>query len=228
MIVYVDLEHDWLKENRPATWEQSLARRLRVKYRLEQLCGDLCLIVRYLHLSPVLLRGLQARVVVVSGCHTDFEHYSDESLAGLRAVFQEAAWPVLSLSGGFQLMAQAHGSEIGPMGALSAGEPDPYEGAYLPGMKQERGFMPVKIHTRHPLLDGLGQAPVFFQSHYWEVKSLASGFMPLAESQLSPVQAIAHAELPLYGVQFHPEDYDELHPAGCRVLENFLELGESL
>jgi len=48
VIVYVDLEHDRLRQF-PQQWERSLARRLKHKYRFEELSGDLCLIVRYPH-----------------------------------------------------------------------------------------------------------------------------------------------------------------------------------
>ena len=32
-----------------------------------------------------------------------------------------------------------------------------------------------------------------------------------------------HNERPLFGVQFHPELFDEEHPEGRKILENFLE-----
>lgn len=221
MIVYVDLEHDRLQQQ-PEEWEKSLARRLKHKYRFEEISGDLCLLVRYNRVNPDLLRELKVRAVIVSGCFTDFEHYSEESLTGLRAIYHEAAWPTLGLCAGHQLMAQAYGAEIGPLGPLSPGEPDPYAGAYVPGVKQERGFMPIRIlQSPHPLLAGLQPQPILFQAHYWEVKAPPAGFQVLAESDLSPVQAIAHRDRPLFGVQFHAEEYDEAHLDGRRVLENF-------
>jgi anthranilate/para-aminobenzoate synthase component II len=33
-----------------------------------------------------------------------------------------------------------------------------------------------------------------------------------------------HPALPLWGVQFHPEDWDAGHPDGRRVLQNFFEV----
>ncbi|MCA1557172.1 MAG: hypothetical protein LC731_01375 [Acidobacteria bacterium] len=33
-----------------------------------------------------------------------------------------------------------------------------------------------------------------------------------------------HTERPLFSVQFHPELFDEEHPHGRQVLENFLSL----
>ncbi|MFN8457325.1 MAG: hypothetical protein U0401_22155 [Anaerolineae bacterium] len=115
MLIYIDLEHDRLQQQ-PELWEKSLARRLKVKYRLEELSGQPCLIVRYYRVNPALLHELNVRAVVVSGCHTDFEHYSDDSLAGLRAIYLEAAQPLLGFCAGMQLLAQAYGAELGPLG----------------------------------------------------------------------------------------------------------------
>ena len=224
MIIYVDLEHERLKAE-PGLWEKSLTRRLNHKYRLEELSGDMCLIVRYDRLNPALLREFAppVRAVIISGCYTDFEHYSPESLAGLRAVYREAAWPTLGFCGGCQLLAQTYGAEIGPLGPLPGGVVNP-AAIFDPTMKEERGFMPVAIHTPHLLLEGLGQRPIFFQSHYWEVKAPPPGFQVLAESNLCQIQALVHTERPLFGVQFHPEEYDDAHPDGRKLLENFFRI----
>jgi GMP synthase-like glutamine amidotransferase len=222
MIVYVDLEHDRLRHLRPARWEASLAGRLTVKYRLEDISGEPCLIVRYPQVSPALLRAVGARAVLVSGCLTDFEHYASADLAGLRAVYEAAAWPTLGFCGGAQLMAQAYGADIGPLGPLEPG--GPIQNAFGRGMKQEHGFMPVTIQAEHPWLGGLGQAPEVFQNHYWEIKGAPAGFRVLAGSPLCEVQALAHERLPLFGTQFHPELYDDAHPAGRDLIGNFFRL----
>ena len=227
MFIYVDLEHERVKEIDPDAWTRSLADRLREKYRLEGIAGDSCLVVRYHDVDPDLAHRVRARAIIVSGCYTDFEHYSDEKLAGLRAVYREAAWPLLGICGGHQLLAEAYGSEIGPMGELPPGAPDPYAGieprGYQPGMKQERGFMTVLVDNAHPLFTGFDHKPFFLQSHYWEVKVAPDGFRVPAASELCGVQAISHRELPLLGVQFHPERYDDDYPDGRRLLHNFFE-----
>jgi GMP synthase-like glutamine amidotransferase len=222
MIVYIDLEHDRLRQQDPARWEASLARRLNVKYRLEDISGEPCLIMRYTRVSPALLEAVGARAVLVSGCYTDFEHYSDADLAGLRAIYQAADWPTLGFCGGAQLMAQVYGAEVGPMGPLEPG--GAIETSFGGGMKQEHGFMPVRVQAPHPWLDGLGPAPEVFQAHYWEIKAAPAGFRVLAASDLCAVQALAHERLPLFGTQFHPEAYDDAHPAGRDLLQNFFRL----
>ena len=224
MIVYVDLEHERFRQD-PAQAQESLAGRLRVAYRLEDISGQPCLVVRYPRVSPQLLREVNARAVLVSGCATDFEHYAEADLAGLRAVYRAAAWPTLGFCGGCQLMAQTYGAPIDAMPSLAPGESDPYHGAYVPGVRQERGFMPVRASAAgEPWFEGLGGQPVVFQAHYWEVKAPPPGFRVLAESDLCGIQALAHQNLPLFGTQFHPEQYDDAHPDGRRLLENFFRM----
>lgn len=225
MIVYVDLEHDRLRQY-PDQWEKSLARRLKNKYRFEELSGDACLIVRYSRVSPTLLRDLQARAVLVSGCATDYEYYAEAELAGLRAVYREADWPILGFCGGMQLMAQAHGASIDaidPAPQAAATQPYP-ESNYRAGMRDERGFMPVRVTRPHALVSGLSGQPVVFQAHYWEVKSAPAGFQVFAESDLCRSQLLIHNDRPLFGTQFHPEEYDDAHPDGRQIIENFFKI----
>lgn len=230
MFVYIDLEHDNLQRD-PAAWEKSLARRLRHKYYMEAISGDNCLIVRYHRANPALLREVEARAVVVSGCFTDFEHYSDVSLAGLSAIYHEARLPTIGFCAGHQLMAQAYGAEIGPIGMLEPGTMVEHPSFEMPefskAMVQERGFMPVEICGQHPLFEGFEGMGTFFQAHYWEVKEAPPGFEVLARNEVSApndlgaIQAMAHRERPLFGVQFHPTIHDREHPDGRRLLENF-------
>lgn len=228
MLVYVDLEHESLQQD-AAHWERVLARRLQAKYRFEDMTHDHCLIVRYSHVSPALLHELKARAVVISGCDSEFESYSDSSLSGLRAVYHAAEWPTLGLCAGMQLMAQAYGGSIGAMGLAgnesAAQGPSPFpEVGYIPGSKEEHGFKPISVHTPHSLFEGLGQQPVVYESHYWEVKSCPAGFQVCAASDPCPIQVMVHKSRPLFGTQFHPEAYDETHPDGRRLLVNFFRL----
>ena len=221
----MDLENDRLRQF-PQQWEKSLARRLKHKYRFEELAGDLCLIVRYPQISPALLRELQARAVLVSGCDTDFEYYAESDLAGLRAVYREAAWPILGFCAGMQLMAQAHGAVLDALDPEpQTPAPRPYaESNYRAGMRAERGFLPVRLTQSHPLLAGLPAQPVVFQAHYWEVKTVPAGFQVLAESDVCQRQILIHTQQRLFGTQFHPEEYDDAHPDGRPLIENFFRI----
>jgi GMP synthase (glutamine-hydrolysing) len=169
--------------------------------------------------------SLQIKAIVLSGSAAMIDLYAERDLAGLRAVLCEAAWPTLGLCGGHQLMGQTFGRAIEPMGPLPPGAPDPYpEWEYGQGMKRERGFMPVRVIEPHPLFDGLGDLPVMFESHFWEVNGVPEGFRLHASTETCPVQMMAHATKPLFGTQFHPEQWDDAHPDGKRLLLNFFRL----
>ncbi|MFN8492763.1 MAG: hypothetical protein U0350_34490 [Caldilineaceae bacterium] len=223
MIIYVDLENlEQLQRQSPERVLTSLGNRLKVKYRLEDLSGEPCLVMRYHQVTPERLRMLPVQAVLVSGNMTEFEFYSEASLAGLRAVMREAAYPLLAFCGGCQILAQTYGVAIGPIGALRAPANAPQADVVLaPGMVQERGFMPVDVRQPHPLFAGLGEAPVFFESHYWEVKSAPAGFRSYASTAQCQFQMLAHDTKHLFATQFHPEFYDEDHPDGRTLLANF-------
>jgi GMP synthase-like glutamine amidotransferase len=232
MLVYVDLEHNRLRQD-PALWQFFATKVLETKYRLEAISGDLCLIVHYDRLSPALLHELKAWAVVVGGHYTGLWHYAEADLAGLKAVLQAAAWPTLGFCGGFQLMAQTYGADLGPIADISQSHPEtplppgilgPGIGTSKAGRNQEQGFTPIQVSRAHPLFEGLGHEPVVFELHSWEVKAAPDRFRILAQSDLCRVQAIAHQEAPLFGTQFHPELYDDDHPDGRRILENFFQI----
>jgi GMP synthase (glutamine-hydrolysing) len=225
MIAYVDLEHERRQRDDPERSVQGMANRLKVKYRLEDLSGEPCLIIRYQQVTPEKLWALSIKALVISGNATEFEHYNEQSLAGLRAVVRAGIYPTLAFCGGCQILAQSYGAVIGPMGPLPPGMEDPQTDHKLaPGMIQERGFYPVQVVAGHPLFAGLGDAPVFFQSHYWEVKAPPAGFQLYASSAKCRVQMIAHETKPVFATQFHPEFYTDDHLDGRRLLENFFRL----
>lgn len=232
MIVYVDMEHERLGEDL-SLWRYFATKNLEAKYRLEAISGEWCLIVRYDRVSPGLLRELDIQALVVGGHYTRLEHYNDTDLEGLRAILRAAAWPMLAICGGFHLMAQTYGAQIGPMSSDSESVPEtplPPDESLSPcadagsELRRERGFTPIRVLESHALFGGLGDQPVVFQLHSWEVKSTPRGFLVLAESDLCCVQAVAHESAPLFGTQFHPEAYDSDHPDGRRILENFFRL----
>jgi len=102
------------------------------------------------------------------------------------------------------------------MGRLEPGEG--YAGA-----KRERGYFPVATNGSG-LFKNLTKEITVWHSHFDEVKELPKGFRRTASNEICPIQAMAHAERPLFGVQFHPELFDAEHPAGEKILENFLEM----
>lgn len=223
MIIYVDLENRaQLQIEHPDLVMLNLSNRLKIKYRLEDISGEPCLIMRYDHVTPARLAALPVKAVIVSGNMTEFEHYSEDSLAGLRAVMREGAYPLLAFCGGCQILAQTYGAEIGPIGPLPAGvNNSEADIKFSPGMIQERGFMPVQVCQPHPLLAGLGATPHFFESHYWEVKALPAGFQRYASTAACQMQLMIHQSKPIFATQFHPEAYDDEHLDGRQLIENF-------
>ena len=225
MIVFVDLEHERLRLDHPDLVERSAASRLKVKYRLEDISGEPCLIMRYHHVTPGRLRELNIKALIVSGNTTEFEHYPEETLAGLRTALQAGDWLTIAFCGGSHLLSQTYGADIGPIGQLPLGQsaPDHPSSKLASGMFQERGFMPIRIVEPHPFFEGLGRAPVFYESHYWETKAPPPGFKLYASTDICTVQMIGHESQPVYALQFHPEQWDDEHQDGRKFLENFFK-----
>jgi GMP synthase-like glutamine amidotransferase len=241
MIVYVQFEHERLKNN-SALWRYFATKTLETKYRLEEIAEDDCIIVRYDRLSQKRLDQLKPRAVVVGGNYTGFQHFTQEELTGMRELFLHPKQPTLTICGSFQLMAETYGAEFGLIGNHNSEDKDADLDTDTPippelhddaiergaqGIKQEIGFTSLRILEKdHPLFKGMGRSPVFFELHGGEIKSSVDGFQRLAESEQCKVQALAHTEKPILGTQFHPELYNEDHPDGKRFLHNFFKLAE--
>lgn len=154
--------------------------------------------------------------IVLSGQSHPWDLYSPESLAGVFEVIRQAPHPILGVCGGHQQIAIAFGSPVGLMERLTPGEG--YAGA-----KRERGFFAVATDGKG-LFEGLPDNATVWHSHCDEVKELPPGFRRTASNATCAIQAMEHEAKPLFGVQFHPELFDEDHPHGRRIVENFLRL----
>ncbi len=79
----------------------------------------------------------------------------------------------------------------------------------------------------HPMFDGVASG--FEATRYHSLcvaeSTLPEELVPLAWSGDGTLMAMAHATLPLWGMQFHPESI--LTSAGPRLLSNFVDLGRS-
>jgi GMP synthase (glutamine-hydrolysing) len=162
------------------------------------------------------VRSLNPSHIILSGQSHPWESYTPASLAGVFSVIREASQPILGVCGGHQQMALAFGAPVGLMGRVEPG--NGYEGA-----KRERGFFEVETNRRGILRD-LPNKITVWHSHFDEVKDLPPGFEATASNQTCSIQAMQHKERPVFGVQFHPELFDDAHPDGRLVLENFLNL----
>jgi len=161
------------------------------------------------------VNSLRPSHIILSGQSHPWYVYSPESLAGVFEVIKKASQPILGVCGGHQQMALAFGAPIGLMGRVQPGEG--YEGA-----KRERGFFPVET-TVNGLFRDLPSPITVWHSHFDEVKELPEGFHLTAANETCAIQAMQHHARPLFGVQFHPELFNEEHPEGRKIIENFLQ-----
>jgi GMP synthase (glutamine-hydrolysing) len=162
------------------------------------------------------IRSLKPSHIILSGQSHPWNQYSTASLAGVFDVIKKAAQPILGVCGGHQQMALAFGAPVDLMARLEPGEG--YAGA-----KRERGYFPVDTNRQGIFKDLPGRITVW-HSHFDEVKQLPRDFRVTAWNDNSPIQAMQHSSRPLFGVQFHPEFFDDEHADGRRIIEKFLSI----
>jgi GMP synthase (glutamine-hydrolysing) len=162
------------------------------------------------------IKSLKPSHLILSGQSHPWNDYSAQSLAGVFEVIRKAEQPILGVCGGHQQMALAFGAPVDLMARLEPGEG--YAGA-----KRERGYFPVETDGSG-IFKKLPRKITVWHSHFDEVKELPKGFHATAWNENSPIQAMQHTSRPLFGVQFHPELFDDEHPEGRLVIENFLSI----
>lgn len=191
-----------------------------IRSALQQIEPDLRVVSEpFSNITPEFVKTLSPSHIILSGQSHPWDRYSNESLAGIFYVIRSASKPILGVCGGQQQIALAFGAPVGLIERLAPGEG--YEGAF-----RERGFCNVKLSAETPegIFKGLPETLNVWESHCDEVKNLPEGFACTASNQVSEIQAMQHNSLPLFGVQFHPELFDDEHPHGRTILENFLNL----
>ena len=70
------------------------------------------------------------------------------------------------------------------------------------------------------LFAGVPQQTQVWMSHGDQVAQVSDEFLPLAATDTCPIAAVKHRDLPIYGLQFHPEVTHT--PEGPKILANFL------
>jgi GMP synthase (glutamine-hydrolysing) len=112
--------------------------------------------------------------------------------------------PILGICLGHQLMARLFG------GKVKTAEIGEYAGSE------------IIVDEEDEILKGLSPSFRAWVSHKDEVSELPKDFIKLAHSDTCEIEAMCHKNLPLYGVQFHPEV--EHTPKGPEVFKNFLRI----
>ena len=110
--------------------------------------------------------------------------------------------PVLGICYGMQLACQSLGSQVSNC------------------QSREFGRATLKIHQMQGLLAGLPPQMDVWMSHGDQVAAVSEDFVPLAATSTCPLAAVQHLQLPVYGLQFHPEVTHT--PLGATILHNFL------
>ena len=85
---------------------------------------------------------------------------------------------------------------------------------------REFGRTRCRALSTSELFSGIPEETDVWMSHGDQVTRVSDDFVPLASTSSCPIAAVKHRELPVYGLQFHPEVTHT--PFGKRVLQNFV------
>jgi GMP synthase (glutamine-hydrolysing) len=188
-----------------------------LKTGLLRLSDALEILVEPFHMvSPQRVETLNPSHIILSGQSHPWTEYPSESLAGVLEVIRTASQPILGICGGHQQIAIAYGGAVDLIARLEPGTG--YQGA-----RRERGYGPIETEGSG-IFRNLPPRFTVWHSHFDEVKELPMDFRRTAWNDICRVQAMEHIRRPVMGVQFHPELFNDEHPVGARVLENFLSL----
>jgi GMP synthase-like glutamine amidotransferase len=221
MLAFVNIEHPSVLQD-PRRAPYGLRDYYQRVINISQAIGMPCYAVHYLDFSRAWLREHDIKAFFISGNVTDWEDYDLAEFEPTWDVIRAGDVPVMGFCGGHQFIALAFGAECGPMGPVEPGEVDLMP-EYHPGMRKERGFMPMDVLAKDdPLFDGFRESgPVLMESHYWEVCDVPAGFDLLASTRWCRIQMFKHRTLPVYGSQGHAEAYTDDYPDGRRIIWNF-------
>lgn len=110
--------------------------------------------------------------------------------------------PVLGICYGMQLVCEELGGQV------------------CNATSREYGHTACELLRDDPLLQGLPKSIDVWMSHGDQVQSVSDDFLPLARTATCPIAAVRHQNLPIYGLQFHPEvTHTQM---GTQILKNFL------
>ena len=113
--------------------------------------------------------------------------------------------PVIGICFGHQLVACAFGSSI------------------LRLKRSTRRYVETQVLQRDPIFQGLPGEIEVFESHHEVVDEVPEDFTLLARSSRSPIAAMKHSGMTIYGLQFHPERSSKLRPDGDAVVANMVK-----
>jgi GMP synthase (glutamine-hydrolysing) len=157
-----------------------------------------CEIVRH-SISAARIRELAPRGLILSGGPASV--YEPGAPTCDPEIFRLGI-PVLGICYGMQLACQALGGSVRSAPA------------------REYGRAQCRVLTDNELLHGLPAETQVWMSHGDQVSQVSGDFVPLAETSTCPIAAVKHRNMPIYGLQFHPEVTHT--PCGATILANFV------
>ncbi|MEI7832574.1 MAG: glutamine-hydrolyzing GMP synthase [bacterium] len=174
-----------------AQYSQLIARRIRE-------CKVYCELLPY-DIPLEELRAINPIGIVLSGGPSSV--YEENAPACDPGIF-DLGIPVLGICYGMQFMAQALG------GVVSNSD------------KREYGRTELRVLDDTDLFSGLNPQLICWMSHGDAVTQAPAGFKVTAQTESTPVAAMADVSRKFFGVQFHPEVVHT--PWGIEILRNFL------
>jgi GMP synthase (glutamine-hydrolysing) len=147
---------------------------------------------------------LQADGLVLSGGALSLEGTGDP-LGKVGTYLDEATVPILAICLSHQFLGRHFGGQV------------------VRSSRPEFGGVDITLdRPDSPLFEGIPPRFRAWASHNDEVARLPASLELLAHSDSCPVEAMAHRERPIFGVQFHPEVEHTEH--GRRIFQNFLRI----
>ncbi len=172
---------------------QLIARRVRERHAFATIVRHDITVERVKELNPlaIILSGGPSSVYEENAPHCD------------PALF-DLGVPVLAICYGMQLVCEALGGKV------------------LPSPHREFGRAEITVlEPNEPLFQDIPHTNTVWMSHGDQVNDPGGAFKSLAATSTCPIAAVKHRELPVYGIQFHPE---VAHTAyGSLLLGNFLD-----
>jgi GMP synthase (glutamine-hydrolysing) len=173
-------------------YAQLIARRVRQQHVF-------CEIVRH-DITAARIKELGPRGLILSGGPASV--YEPGAPKCDPEIFQ-LGLPVLGICYGMHLMCESMGDRVESAPA------------------REYGRAHCRVIAANELFAGVPDEMDVWMSHGDQVSRVSAAFKPLAATDTCPVAAVKHKQLPIYGLQFHPEVTHT--PQGGRIIGNFLK-----
>lgn len=151
------------------------------------------------------VRGVKARdydAIVLSGGSL-FEIVGNEKrLTDEIREIHRAGKLLIGICFGCELVAEAFGARL------------------VKGTQEHKGVTTIRVIDDDEIFDGQKQFSVY-ERHRWLIKQLPEDFILMAESDHG-IELFRHKHRPMYGLQFHPEQFEKAED-GERILLNILK-----